>query len=261
MKIKLNKSNPKKPGEVVVLLHGSCGSNKNMECIADSMRILGYHIYSMEFNSSLNNSTDAAKTLSPRVKYISSRHKKIHFIAHSMGGLIVRKILSEINLKNVDKVIQIATPNHGSELATFFKGNWLYKKIYGKAWGDFIIGGKFLKSLNEPHVSAVGATNYELGSIAGNSSHFLLNFFFKSKDNDRRVSVSSTKLEGMKDHIIINANHRNIIKSKETILQIKSFLLDGKFDRSTSNLNLNTSTKASSLLIETECKKNIGSRI
>jgi hypothetical protein len=76
---------------------------------------------------------------------------------------------------------------------------------------------------------------YELGTIAGDSSNLLVNYLLKFDRNDGRVSESETIVEGAKDHVVINANHNQIVKSACALHQIRMFMLNGKFDHEVKN--------------------------
>jgi predicted alpha/beta hydrolase family esterase len=217
-----------KAEEVVMLFHGACKTSKQMSYIESSLHKLGYRTCNINYSWRYQESAKIVEEMLWQVKRIEMRYNKVHFIGHSLGGLIIRGVLTQYKPKNLGKVIHIASPNQGSKLASQFKSRWLYKKAYGKVSQDLIVNSKFLKMLETD-------IEYELGTIAGNSSNLLVNCLLKFERNDGRVTESEAILEGAKDHIVINANHNQVVKSACALHQIRMFLLNGKFDHDVKN--------------------------
>ena len=221
--IKKPKHHSSKSNEVIILLHGACKTSRHMSHIARSLQELGYRVHNLNYNWRYQEAAKITKDILVKVKYIEREYKKVHFIGHSLGGLIIRGVLTNYRPANLGRVIQIASPNQGSKLAEKFKDNWIYKKLYKKVSQDLVPKSEFLKSL-EPDIK------YELGIIAGDSFNFFIHCLLSFKQNDERVAIEETALEDAKDHIIINANHNEIVKSPEALHQIQKFLIDGSFE-------------------------------
>ncbi len=212
-----------KAAEAIILLHGVCGNERHMEHIERSLQKIGYRVHNIKYSSRYNDAIKVTKEILPNVRFIARDYNKLHLIGHSLGGLIIRSILTDYKPINLGKVIQIAPPNQGSKLANIFKNRWIYKKIYGKASKDLIPKSSFLSGLEQ-------TPSYELGIIAGNSFNLLAHCLLKFKPNDSRITVEETFLDSAKDHIVININHNQILRSRETLKQIRNFLIDGVFE-------------------------------
>ena len=221
--IKKPKNHSSKSNEVIILLHGACKTSGHMSHIARPVQKLGYRVYNLNYNWRYQEATKIIKDVGVKVRYIEREYNKVHFIGHSLGGLIIRGVLTNYKPANLGRVIQIASPNQGSKLAEKFKDNWIYKKLYKKVSQDLVPKSKFLKSL-EPDIK------YELGIIAGDSFNFFIHCLLNFKQNDGRVAIEETALEDAKDHTIINVNHNEIVKSPEALHQIQKFLTDGRFE-------------------------------
>jgi len=68
----------------------------------------------------------------------------------------------------------------------------------------------------------------EIGVISGNSSDFSLGLVLRSQ-NDGRVEVESTKIDAMKDFIVLPYGHHEIHHREETAKMIDVFLRTGNF--------------------------------
>lgn len=213
-----------KTNELIIILHGACKTSKNMSYIENSISRLGYRTCNINYNWRYQECQKITEEVLVKVKYLARNYEKVHFIGHSLGGLIIRSVLMKDKPENLGKVIQIATPNKGSNMANKLKNRWLYKKIYGKVSKDLVPSSNFLRIL--------GSTiDYELGIIAGDSSNLLTKYLLNFKENDGRVTVDETILEGARDHIIINSSHNKITKSACALHQIKMFMRHGKFEQ------------------------------
>ncbi len=152
---------------------------------------------------------------------------KIHFVTHSLGGIVLREYLQGVHLPNLGRVVMLAPPNHGSQLADLLHRNLLFKLITGPA------GQELTTSQSSTPNTLNQSVTYQLGIIAGN---FSFNPFSKAifhEDNDGKVSVSSARIKGMKDFIIVPVSHMFMTNSKLVQQEIVFFLQNGEFRRTT----------------------------
>lgn len=209
--------------EGIILIHGIFRTNSCMKKIARFFENKNYKTLNIEFPSTKYDISSLAKIIHQEVKEFAQQVTKIHFIGHSIGGLIIRTYLNTYSLENLGRVVMLGTPNNGSEIADFLKDFYLYKKLYGPAGQQLITDQSKFKNI-------FGSINYELGVIAGISSfHFIANKII-GKESDGRVSVISTKVEGMKDHITIKSTHVGLTSNKEAWQFTKNFIETGNFN-------------------------------
>jgi triacylglycerol lipase len=147
---------------------------------------------------------------------------KIHFVTHSMGGILVRYYLSCHDLPELGRVVMLAPPNSGSEAVDTLRSNFAFKWWNGPA-------GQQLGTGSDSLPRNLGPVNYETGVIAGDRSVNLLLSRFIPGPDDGKVSVAATKVDGMKDHIVIHATHTFIMNNSRVIDQTVFFLKQGKF--------------------------------
>lgn len=213
-------------GDTVVLLHGIARTNSSMEKMAEALSGKGYKTINVDYVSREKPIEELAKDLQKEIKrHRPETKKKIHFIGHSMGGLIIRAYINKYRPKNLGRVVMLGTPNNGSEVADLLKDNVVYKSYYGPAGQELITDQNGFKKI-------FGKVTYDLGVIAGDRSiDPVSSLFIITGDDDGKVPVTSTKIKGMKDHIIIHATHTFMSSNAEVIQQTGYFLEHGKFLR------------------------------
>lgn len=150
--------------------------------------------------------------------------EKIHFVTHSMGGILVRYYLEHNKVPELGRVAMLSPPNNGSEVVDKIKDTRIFKWINGPTGEQLGTGpGSILKKLGSP--------DYEVGIITGDKTvNPVLSLIIPGKD-DGKVSVESARLQGMKDFLVVHKTHPFIMNDKKVIKQIMAFLKNGLFDR------------------------------
>ena len=155
----------------------------------------------------------------------------IDVITHSLGGILFRYYLAHhasTEIANtIQRVIMLAPPNHGSEVADHIKG-WPWARwLLGPAMAELGAGDDSVPNL------LLDAERQgfpcEIGIVAGTRSYEPWFSRWISDANDGKVSVPSTRLPGMKDFIEVTAGHTFIMEDKVVRRQILSFLRGGEF--------------------------------
>lgn len=149
---------------------------------------------------------------------------KLHFVTHSMGGLILRSWLTRHRPENLGRTVMLAPPHRGSEFADMLSDHWLYKAFYGPAGQELTTAAR----------SAWGdhPVDFELGVIAGDNAVVkAINNAVMGGPNDGVVSVESTKIDGMKDHIVMDTVHVAIVADPRVWKQATRFIREGAFDK------------------------------
>jgi pimeloyl-ACP methyl ester carboxylesterase len=150
----------------------------------------------------------------------------VHFVCHSMGGLLARVYLAKHRPKRLGRLVMLGTPNAGSEIADRLKNFKTYRAWFGPA-------GQQLVTRRDAATKAMFASiDYPVGIIAGNRSIFpFASALLLPRPNDGRVSVENTKLDGMSDHIVIGSSHPWLLRNRQAIEQTIGFLKEGRFNR------------------------------
>lgn len=214
-------------GDYVVLLHGIGRTAATMTSLQRSLEKHGYTVLNLDYPSRKHTIEALALRLKPKIEdFNSGNEKKIHFVGYSMGGLVIQAYLAKYRPDNLGRVVMMATPNAGSEVADALNGRFPYKSFFGPAGGELTTASR-TAGLETPKI------DYDLGCIAGDrtvdpiSSYVLID-----GPDDGKVSVkSATSVKGAKDHITVHASHTFINMNSEAIKQTRYFLEHGKFKR------------------------------
>lgn len=213
--------------ECVVLLHGLNRSWRAMEPMAEALREAGFTTANVDYPSQAG----PIETLAPLAvdsglaECRNSGAKRVHFVTHSIGGILLRYTQDNEPIPDLGRVVMLAPPNQGSEVIDVTR-DWPTTEIFaGEA-------GLQLGTDPDSIPQQLGPVNFELGVIAGTGS---INFFMSAmlpEPNDGKVSVASTQVEGMNDFLVVDNSHHFITESDEVIRNTKSFLRFGRFEDS-----------------------------
>jgi triacylglycerol lipase len=211
--------------EVVVILHGVAISSRFTARLAKLVAAAGYVVHNLDYPSKsvplpeLGPSWLAAKLGELGV----ARAPRLHFVTHSMGGLIVRGFLAAHRPTNLGRVVTIVPPHHGSAVSDKLRRLPIIWRIIGRNLGALGTGpDAYWRTLPQ-------RADFELGVIAGSSALNPLGWFLLERPHDGTVAERSTRLEGMADHILLRSNHTLILFRRRTADQAIAFLRTGGF--------------------------------
>jgi pimeloyl-ACP methyl ester carboxylesterase len=206
----------------VILLHGLARSDKSMNKLQQALLQKGYRVHNVSYASTRNNIEQLAEeAIGPALK-LCPKAQKLHFVTHSLGGILVRQYLLHHEIDNLGRVVMLGPPNKGSEVVDKLRDFPGFRFINGEAGLELGTGESSVPN-------KLGAANFDLGIIAGTRSINLLLSHMIPGTNDGTVSVENTRLEGMRDHLQMKVTHPFMMRNAKVIEQVINYLESGRF--------------------------------
>ena len=208
--------------QTVILLHGVAKTKHCMNKLAKHLQAQGYRVVNQSYPSFSDTLPILAEKTIAELLAKCPADQPVHFVTHSMGGILVRCYLAKHKVENLGRVVMLGPPNQGSVLVDILAK--LDRRQYFSTQPIMQLG-----THRNGLTQQIGNANFELGIIAGKRSvNPILSLFLAGRD-DGKVSVENTKLMGMKAHITLPVTHPFMMKNSKVIKQVVHFLAEGYF--------------------------------
>jgi pimeloyl-ACP methyl ester carboxylesterase len=196
-----------------------------MDPLEKALSAAGYRVCNVAYPSR-DYSVDvlARRFVAPAVKRCFPGHEgSVNFVTHSMGGIVVRQLAALGDMPRIGRVVMLGPPNQGSEAVDALGALRIFRWIGGPA-------GQTLGTSAGALPRTLGPVHFELGVIAGSRSFnpWLSSLLLPGQD-DGKVTVAGTRVEGMKDFVVLPTTHVFMMRSPEVIRQTLHFLAHGCF--------------------------------
>ncbi len=216
---------PVASADCVLLIHGLARTSGSMKKLVEPFEQLGHQVVNVNYPSR-KKPIEELSTLA--VKELGYNHcatgSTVHIVTHSLGGILARYYLAQHELEQLGRVVMLAPPNQGSEVVDNLRNVPGFKLMNGRAGLQI---GTDANSIPK----SLGPVDFDLGVIAGTRTFNPLLSRFLPNPDDGKVSVASTRVEGMRDHIVLPVTHTFMMRSKTVIEQTLQFIENGHFSR------------------------------
>lgn len=212
--------------DCVVLLHGLGRTSSSMNRLEKAFEREGYLTSNIGYPSrKFPVEQLAGEAVSEGVNSCKAQGaERIHFVTHSMGGILLRYYLNKQSIDGLGHTVMLAPPNQGSEVVDEVGHISFFQSILGPA-------GLQLGTQPDSIPNTLGPVDYSVGVIAGDR-HSLFDSQFAEYIpgiDDGKVSIKRAKLEGMSDFIVVPHSHTMIMKGDDVIVQAIRFVRAGRF--------------------------------
>lgn len=203
--------------ELVVLVHGLWMAGPVWTLFMRRLRRAGYQVASFSYPSVRQTLDESARALEA---FARARHaRRVHFVGHSLGGLVVLRMLSDAGTLAAGRVVLLGSPAAGSGAV---------EQLRGTRTGRVVLGAALPAWRAEYGVSV--ASRLQVGAIAG-TRRFGLGLLLVQlpPPNDGVVAVEETRLAGLADHLVLPVSHSGMIVSAQVASEVANFLHGGRF--------------------------------
>ncbi len=213
------------PPRVAVLLHGLMRTSHSMKSLETSLRENGFDdVIRFQYASTRRSIDDHADALQS-VLESQSDETQFHFVGHSMGNIVVRRMVGELQSTGDEKnilprcrsMVMLGPPNQGASIARRLAPTGLYGLVTGK--GGLELGPKwdeFEKKLATPPFPFV--------IVAGDLSSNPIQNPLVDGSGDLVVSLDEAKLDGCEEFHTIDALHSFLMNDQRAIKIAVDFL-------------------------------------
>ncbi len=207
----------------IILIHGLLRSARAMDPLMDELKRPGYEVISINYPSSYSGISAHAQQLATVLNRVRHEVDSISFVTHSMGGIVLRKLLSldqpwKKKMK-MGRVVMVAPPSKGSDLAR------LLDEWYPDSW----IGAEGLEDLTPEEVNKLPYPETEFGIIAGiGPDKEGWNPLLDGND-DGTLKLKNVKTKQATDIMTVQQQHSLLMYDDRVPSAVCHFLQNGSF--------------------------------
>jgi pimeloyl-ACP methyl ester carboxylesterase len=208
----------------IVLLHGLGRTRYSLWPVAREAGRRGYRVHNLGYPSRRAPIEELAESVGRRIRDLATDGGVIDVVTHSMGGIVVRAAVASgaLPAEIIRRVVMLAPPNHGSEVADRLRDFRFYRLATGPA-------GQQIGTSEDSVPLRLPPPPFEVGIIAGRRSTNSLFSRLLGAEGDGKVTVESAHLEGMRELLVVDRAHTFIMWAPDVLAHTFAFLETGRF--------------------------------
>lgn len=195
----------------VIILHGLARSAFSMRRLANALQKADFVPLNYTYPSRKFTLQELADQLLDRIQEQVTPETPLHFVSHSMGGLVGRELMTTMQTHNWQNAVFLAPPHQGSKIARTLSSHPATQTFF-----TWFYGPAGLQIAEGPELPLPPCP---FGVIAGTQSRSLLNptswlsrrLFQDDERSDGTVRVEETQLDNMIDFAEVATNHTTIM--------------------------------------------------
>ena len=216
-------SPPPTDAETVSGVHGLGRTPASMAILVSRLENAGFRVINFGYPSRSEPIEALVERLESEVgQCCISEAETVHFVTHSMGGVLVRSYLSQRPEAHQGRVVMLSPPSQGSEIIDAFSDSDLLRSILGPA--ALLLGTDSAGIANQ-----LEPVRFRLGVITGTRSLDPIGSWLIPGPDDGKVSVDRAAVEGAADFIALPATHTFIMNRSDVAEEVVNFLRNGRF--------------------------------
>lgn len=209
--------------DYVVLLHGMARTERSMAPMAERIAVEGYRVFNVGYPGRKLAPDDLVAVLRSSLEECCAEAERLHFVTHSLGGILVRAHLAGAPDPRVGRVVMMSPPNQGTDLVDLLGETWLFETLMGPTAMQMGTGPDSLPSRLPP-------ADFELGIIAATGSIIPFGSMLIPGEDDGIVPLCRMWLDGAADTLIVPNSHSLMMHSEDVADQVVAFLANGRFE-------------------------------
>ncbi|HEV8518184.1 MAG TPA: alpha/beta hydrolase [Burkholderiales bacterium] len=204
---------------MTVLVHGLWMRGVVMELQRRYLTRMGFDVMCYSYPTMRCTLTENADRLAQFARALPA--PGIHWVGHSMGGLVILRMLEHNPTLPPGRVVLIGTP---------YCDTYAGRALAGRALGQRALG-RSMREWLEPR-NPIVLPGRDIGVIAGSRSVGLGRLVARGlpSPNDGVVAVAETKLDSACDCIVLPVTHTSMLFSRSVARQTAAFLRNGRFE-------------------------------
>ncbi|MEC9297793.1 MAG: alpha/beta fold hydrolase [Gemmatimonadota bacterium] len=216
---------PPDGAESVIVVHGLGRTSASMTILVSRLKNAGFRVVNFGYPSTSEPMEALVDRLQAEVgRCCEGEAETVHFVTHSMGGVLVRSYLDRQPEAHQGRVVMLSPPNQGSEIIDVFADSPLLQRFVGPA-------GSSLGTDSAGMASQLGPVRFGLGIVTGDRSMNPLASWLIPGPDDGKVAVDRARVEGATDFIVVSATHTFIMNRRDVAEEVVHFIRNGQFER------------------------------